>query len=409
MKICVIGGGLSGLCAAFRLSEAAEVTVLEKQPFLGGCLSSYPVNDTWIERFYHHCFEQDTNLFDLINTLEIQDRLEWLQGSTGYYADDTLYPLTTPLEILRYPHMTLVDKFRLGLLTLRAKHYDVAALDDVPAHAFVSKNCGEHVYDAFFRPLLKSKFGGMEEQVSAAWLVSRIAIRSNRSTQGERLGYMKGGFAVLINRLAEEIKRRGGLISLSTPASRIERVGNGWKVDGIEYDAVVSTIAPAELALVGGPGITMIPYQGAACLTICLDRNVGGGIYWINIKDPAPYGAVVVHTNMVPPERYGGHIVYLASYFRGSPSPHLEENMLQDFRRRFGIRDGDIRWHRLAIETSAGPVYTTGYRHLIPAYEQQGMFMAGMFSQPNYPERSMEGAVIAGNEVAQRVLEAMIP
>jgi len=42
---------------------------------------------------------------------------------------------------------------------------------------------------------------------------------------------------------------------------------------------------------------------------------------------------------------------------------------------------------------------------LIPEYSHGGLFMAGMFSLPNYPERSMEGAVRAGHEVAARVMD----
>jgi protoporphyrinogen oxidase len=57
----------------------------------------------------------------------------------------------------------------------------------------------------------------------------------------------------------------------------------------------------------------------------------------------------------------------------------------------------------MAVDPWAGPVYTTGYRSLIPAFEHQGLFMAGMFSSTNYPERSMEGSVRAGSEVAVNI------
>jgi hypothetical protein len=43
----------------------------------------------------------------------------------------------------------------------------------------------------------------------------------------------------------------------------------------------------------------------------------------------------------------------------------------------------------------------------MPGYEAKGLFLAGMFSPPNYPERSMEGSIIAGTEVARRMEEAM--
>ena len=191
MKIGIIGGGLTGLVAAHTLSQENEVGLFEKMPYLGGCLSSYHINDYWIERYYHHCFSSDTALFSLIRTLGLSDKLEWWNGSTGSYSRETIYPLTRPLEILRYPELSITDKARLGWLTLNAGKTDLSTLDDIPADQFIIENLGMNVYTSFFEPLLKSKFGDRRREVSAAWLLSRIAIRSNRGVEGEKLGYLR--------------------------------------------------------------------------------------------------------------------------------------------------------------------------------------------------------------------------
>ena len=136
-------------------------------------------------------------------------------------------------------------------------------------------------------------------------------------------------------------------------------------------------------------------------MVLAIDRDVTGGIYWLNMKDPAPYGAVIAHTNFIPVERYGEHIVYLASYFSGTVPRNLDAMMLSDFCSRFSLAGDEIHWHKMAVDPWAGPVYSTGYRSLIPAYEQQGLFMAGMFSLSNYPERSMEGSIRAGSDVVE--------
>ena len=78
-------------------------------------------------------------------------------------------------------------------------------------------------------------------------------------------------------------------------------------------------------------------------------------------------GAVVAHTNLVPQERYGEHIVYLASYFSGTVPMARPENARR-FLFPFGIMEKDIHWSRMGVDLWAGPVYTTGYRSLIPAY-----------------------------------------
>ncbi|MDN7025386.1 NAD(P)/FAD-dependent oxidoreductase [Methanoculleus sp. FWC-SCC1] len=404
MKICVIGGGLCGLVAARRLAGSAEVDLLESRPDLGGCLASYDINGYRIEQYYHHCFAGDTRLMALLDDLGIGDRLEWLAGTTGYYADGTIYPLTTPKEILQYPYLSMLDKARLAWLTLRSKRFDAASLDSITAREFILEHLGQGIYASFFEPLLRSKFGDHRDEVSAAWLISRIAIRSDRGAGGERLGYLKGGFQLLIDRLEEEIRQKGCTVSTGTPAGTIERQGSGWLVNGIPYDRVLATIPPQETARIAGLPIAPVPYQGAACITLALDRDVTKGIYWLNMKDPAPYGAVVAHANFAPQEWYNGDcIIYLASYFTGTLPGGFEKTMLTDFCRRFGVEEREVRWTRMTVDPFAGPIYTTGFADRLPAYEQHGLFMAGMFSPPNYPERSMEGSVIAAEEVARRM------
>jgi protoporphyrinogen oxidase len=259
---------------------------------------------------------------------------------------------------------------------------------------------GRNLYESFFEPLLASKFGETRSTVSAAWLMSRIAIRSHRGVSGEHLGYLQGGFEQLIGSLERSCTAAGTTIHRNEPLTELRRNGKKWVVNGRAYDRVLSTIPPVEVERISGLGMPPIPYQGAACMTLGLEREVTEGIYWLNMKDPAPYGAVVAHTSFVPRERYGESLVYLGSYFSSKPSAHLEERMLNDFSQRFAVSREDIHWYRLAVERFAGPVYVAGYQSLIPEYEKDGLYMAGMFSRPNYPERSMEGSIRAGTEAA---------
>jgi protoporphyrinogen oxidase len=82
--------------------------------------------------------------------------------------------------------------------------------------------------------------------------------------------------------------------------------------------------------------------------------------------------------------------------------------MITDFCTRFGVSREEIRWHYMTTDTAAGPVYTTGYRNLIPPYEVDGCYCAGMFSSPNYPERSMEGSIVAARAVADLILSRKV-
>ena len=404
MKIAILGGGLTGLIAGFRLSSDHKVILYEKNAEIGGLLSSYKRPGYSLERYYHHFFSSDTCLQGLCNRLGMSNEIAWLKGSTGTYKNGAIFSLTTPIEIIRYPHLTLTEKIRLALFTKRAKYLDVSALDTVSAEEYIRTNLGDGIYCSFFRPLLQSKFGVNAEKISAAWVVSRVAIRSDRGALGERLGYMKGGFSPLLEKIEESIVNNGGVIRTSTPVTCLIRKETGWQVNGEEFEVVISTIAPGQLQNLGtDTPLPDIPYQGSACLTLALTHEVTRGIYWINLYENAPYGAVIGHTCFAPFEWYNEHIVYLASYYTGDVKPDLKESMINDFCSKFSVKPEEIIWAEIAVEPFAGPLYVTGYRKKMDDLSIPGLYIAGMFSPENYPERSMEGSVRAGFRIAEEI------
>ena len=349
MKIGILGAGLTGIASALRLAEVGDVVVFEKNEMAGGCLASKKYGSYALETLYHHCFSGDTELFSLMDDLDLKEDLIWLKGSTGYYMNGKLHPLTTPMEIFRYPCLSFFQKVRLGMFVLSSRRIDMAALDNITA----------------------------KEDVSAAWLMSRIAIRSDRGAEGERLGYLKGGWHRLVDSMVDRLEASGVDLRLSTPVN-VLRISEGkWIINGEEFDAVVSTLPPQiTMSLMDKETLEMfslpqLPYQGAACMTLGLAKDPAAGIYWTNMGDPAPYGAVVVHTNFVPYDWYGEHVVYLASYFKDDPATDLKERMIDDFCNRFGIGKEIIHHADLYIDKFAGPVYVTGYRNMIPLLKEK--------------------------------------
>jgi protoporphyrinogen oxidase len=407
MRIGIIGGGLTGLVTGYDLSKQHDVVIFEQESEPGGLLSSYRNERYTIERYYHHFFSGDMTLLRLLHDLGLADEIVWLSGSTGSYIKGAIHPLTSPSEILRYPYLGMIDKIRLGLFTLHASKMDIASLDDITARNYIIRELGEPVYTSFFEPLLKSKFGQNADLVSAAWIVSRVAIRSDRGLTGERLGYLKGGFSTLVDRLLEISGKRGCRILTRTPVTRVHyQPGSGgpqWMINGEPFDLLIGTASPRVLAALGIPGIPAIPYQGAACMTLALTRDVTKGIYWLNIIDPAPFGAIVSHTNFAPVQWYGEHIVYLASYFTEEPESDIRKKMLSDFCNKFSVQPEEILWTRMAIDRQAGPLYLTGYKKYLTEPKVPGLFLTGMFSPENYPERSMEGSVRAARRTVEGI------
>jgi len=419
MTTIIIGGGLAGLAAAYRLAGKEKIIIIEKEPELGGMASSYKIENYNIEQYYHHIFASDKELISLIEELGLGDRLQWLKGTTGYYFDHKIYPMNTPLEILRA--LPLMDVIRLTLLVLKAKSIkDRTPFDDITAKEWIIRTAGESVYNNFFLPLLSSKFGDNKEKVSAAWLLGRVQIRSNRGTKGEKLGYMRGGFASLIEKMAQNIRNKGGIIRIGN-VSRIQIAGNSIKgviVEGekIECDRIISTVAPhvlSKILEINLPELDLnISYQGTACALFGLSEKVMEDIYWLNIKEDVPFGAVIEHTNFIPVSDYGEHLIYATSYFQDPKSilwslqdEEVIELYLKGLEKLFpGIRK-KIKWWRLRRDLDTAPVYETGYGKKVFPFKTnvKGLYLAGMFSQTNYPERSMNGSIMAGFRCADEI------
>jgi protoporphyrinogen oxidase len=393
---------------------------------LGGMASSYRVlnpdlPDAYnIEKYYHHIFAGDKELISLIEELGLGSKLEWQRGTTGYYFDGKIYPMNTPFEILKA--LPLMDVIRLTKLVLKARAIkDTTPYDDITAKDWIINTAGESVYNNFFHPLLSSKFGENKDRVSAAWLLGRVSIRSNRGTKGERLGYMRGGFHALIEAMAESIKKRGGEI-MHGNVSKIA-IANGsvqgvvCNVNGfllsVECNKVISTVAPDILEKIIDTkplGLDMnISYQGTACALFGLIEKVMDDVYWLNIKEDVPFGAVIEHTNFIPVSDYGEHLMYVTSYFQNPESllwklgdEELIELYLGGLEKLFpGFRE-KVKWWRLRRDMDTAPVYEVGYRKKLPPYKTniKGLYLAGMFSAANYPERSMNCSIRAGFECA---------
>jgi protoporphyrinogen oxidase len=382
--------------------------------------SSYGIDGYRIEKYYHHIFTGDKELISLIEELGLSHKLEWLRGSTGYYFDGKIYPMNTPFEILKA--LPLMDVIRLTRLVLKARTIkDTAPYDEITAKEWIINTAGRSVYNNFFLPLLQSKFGNNMEQVSAAWLLGRVRIRSNRGAKGERLGYMRGGFHALIEKMAENIRKKGGVIRQGN-ALKIEVAGGSVKsvaVDGenIKCDSVISTVSPHALQKLidsGFLGLNMnISYQGTACALFGLNEKILDDVYWLNIKDNVPFGAVIEHTNFIPASDYGEHLMYVTSYFQNPDSVlwkssddeviELYQNGLEKLFPGFRKK---VKWWRMRRDIDTAPVYEVGYGKKILPYKTNinGLYLAGMFSETNYPERSMNGSIRAGFECSDTIL-----
>jgi protoporphyrinogen oxidase len=451
--IAVVGGGVAGLAAAYRLQQQGhEVTVFEASDTVGGLAATYETNGDRIEAYYHHLSKSEETIVELAEELGVGDRVEWRLGENAYYVDGVVHPLDTPWEIAAYPHLSVYDKFRLGMLTLEIDvrggvpsfdtYEDLEDFEDVPIKEFLLEHTTQGVYDFFFEPLLDAKFGSRKEDVSAAWLLGRIKFRGERDIlRGEILGYFEGGFGVLLDALVDAVGRENVVTNARVQDIRFDESVETLTVEHVsgsdteratgeqsdpgasagettvhDVDDVVVTTMPHLLERWTGYACD-IDFQGSVCAVVGMSESLTD-TYWLNIADDAPFGALIEHTNFVPPERYGGeHLLYCASYVQDTDEElwqldddGVEELWLDGIEAMFpGFSREQVNWVEIARNPRTAPVYERGYLEMVVPYELSevtaGLYYAGMASKAQYPERSLNGAVVAGYEAADRVVE----
>src|SRR4030081_698752 len=92
----VFGGGAVGVGAALRLAQAGRrVTLIEREPQLGGLAAGFRVGPNNLEKFYHHIFRTDTTIIAFIRELGLDQHLIWGQPNTSTFAGGRIVSLGT--------------------------------------------------------------------------------------------------------------------------------------------------------------------------------------------------------------------------------------------------------------------------------------------------------------------------
>jgi len=424
VRLVVIGAGAMGLAAAYHASKAGHrVEVLEASPEPGGMAAHFDLDGLSIERFYHFICKTDEPTFELLDELGIRDRLRWRPTSMGYFDGQALYPWGDPISLLRFPKISLFSRIRYGLfafISTRRERWQV--LECESAKSWITRWCGSEVYEKLWRPLFDLKFYEYADNISAAWIWTRIKRigRSRRSLFQEELGYLEGGSQILVQRLCDAIRERGGTITLSDPARRV-RSENG-RVTGVETskrtvpaDAVVCTV-PTPLVKDLVPDLPTewkqryeaIANIGVCCLVFKLRKPVSPH-FWINIVEPdGVIPGLIEFSNLRP---FNESIVYVPYYMPVShPKFGWSDEALLD--EAFGVvqrvnrlltRD-DIVASRVARLRYAQPICEPGFAAKLPPVETpiSGLQIADTCFY--YPEdRGIAESVRLGREMAARI------
>jgi len=160
-SLLIIGGGITGLAAAFLAAKAHhKVTLIEASDRFGGLLKTFPIGGTKLEHFYHHFFTHDLELRWLLKELYLQDEIFYRKATMGIYRNQNIFDFNSPQDLLAFNAIPLVDRMRFGLSSLlMSKFLHWEKWEQVPALEWFYRYAGKQSTESIWAPMLKVKFG----------------------------------------------------------------------------------------------------------------------------------------------------------------------------------------------------------------------------------------------------------
>ncbi len=347
-RIAIVGGGISGLAAAFALEErrqageALEFVVYESSPRLGGVLFTEQVEGCLIEAGPDSFLTEKPWAADLCRRLGIADQLIGsndadrktyilVKGKLVPMPDGLMFMVPTQLSsALLTPLFSTTTKLRVA----REWWYPPRQLDgDESVAALVDRHYGAEMVDRLADPLLAGVYGGEASQLSARAVLPRfvemeskygslgrgmLAARKKvkRSQPGPPIfSSLKGGMQQLAESLASRLSP--DTLRANSSVQAVQRQVRGWVVSAgyasDQFDAVIVAtpasaaaqvleIASTELA----SELRAISYSSSLTVAIGFDQNVRATL-------PAGFGFLV-------PRREGKRL--LAATFVHNKFPH---------------------------------------------------------------------------------------
>lgn len=432
--IDIVGGGILGLALGYDLiKRGIGVRIWERSRELGGLMGRTRFDDLdglEVDRYYHAILSSDRTLMRLFDELGLRSEVRMTVTSMGFYHDGKLYSMSTPLDFLRFPPLSPIDRFRLGVTILQARRVkDWRALEQIPVVEWLTKLGGRGTVEHIWKPLLRAKFDGGFDNVPATYIWSRLVRTTDTREKGgavEKMCFLPGGYAMLINALAKAITERGGQITTGVAIQQVHvsegRVCGLRLSDGeIDSDGAVLTLQtpiarrllPPEAADVNARWSRLEEYLGIVCMLLVLRRSLSP-YYTLNITDERiPFTGVIETTNLIDRQFTNGyHLVYLPKYvapdnlFAQMNDEALQRSFLVYLRQMFpDVRPDDIAAVRIGRERYVEPLHPIGRTDDIPPFTTD---IAGLYlvnSSQIYPQLTNGEAAVAHAARAAGIIE----
>ena len=280
MHVVVLGAGLAGLASAYELLKAGhDVTIVEKESFVGGMACSWKTGEYWLDHGPHRFHSRDKNLIEhlyevLDNEVVTRERMSRIFMEGKFFH----YPLKAQNVVLNMPKGKLV-RAMWDYIWIRIRQVFKPIPDD-NFENWVLKRFGRTLYELFFGSYTAKAWKMPCTEISADWASQRISqanlwdtIKKTlkppkhgevRSLVSEFWYPQHGGIGQIGRKYGEKIEAMGGTIHRESPLKRIEiEEGIAKRVvfehrgreQSVECDEIVNTIPLPRLLETFDPGI----------------------------------------------------------------------------------------------------------------------------------------------------------
>ena len=462
-RIAIIGGGISGLSAAFALEKQrrsgvpVEYVLFESSPRLGGVLVTDRVDGCLIEAGPDSFLTEKPWASDLCREIGLGDQLMGsndadrktyilVKGRLVVIPDGLMFMVPTKiLPTVFSPLFSLGAKLRMASEWFHPPH---KAVSDETVAAFVERHYGPEMVDRLADPLLSGVYGGEARHLSLRAVLPRFAeMEKNYGSLGRAMlaarrkmgqagkGSAKPLFTSLTNGMQQMVD---ALVSQFTPSAlhsgtrveTVQRQNTNWLVsaNGIShsFDAVVlATPAPvaSDLTRNFSPGLAAelagIQYTSSITVNLGFDQKVraslppGFGFLVPRSEGKQMLAATFVHNKF--PHRAPENRALLRCFIGGARSAEavnfshdeLVQIVREELRQILGLSNNPL-FTRVYRWNGAMAQYGVGHLERLQRIEDlltqsPGLALAGN----GYRGIGVPDCIRSGSDAANRVLAAV--
>lgn len=230
-KILILGAGITGLVSAYYLSKDFEVTLLEKENFIGGTARSFKYKDFLLDYGPHKIY---TELPGIIAEIEKVVPLLKIKKRNSIYLKGNYFDF--PLKISQIATKMPFTAFN-ALLDIIKNLLSKKLVDDSYEN-FLLNRFGKTLYELSFKNYAVKVWNSSPKELDAELAKRRVAIsgifqlikgillKDTKNISAEFFYYPKYGIGELTEALVKKIKENNGKIILNSEIKKINLKNN---------------------------------------------------------------------------------------------------------------------------------------------------------------------------------------